>query len=393
MSGLRLNPTRRVMAAFALHATAVGSLFARMPEIEKTLALSDATFGLALVGIPAGVLVGSVLLAPAVEAWGPKRLMLAGVPAMAALAALTAVAPSAATLGGALFAMGLAFAAANLALNVEADRIEAAESRRILNRCHGWWAVGFLIATLASAGLIRVHVAPIAQLAGVAVLLALLVPVVLAGLPFSVPRAAAGPKRRFALPGRATLLIGGFALAGTVLESTTRSWAVIYVRDTFGAADWIAALALPAIVVTQMAGRFVGDGSVERWGVGAVARATALFLLAGMMAVTLAPATAAALVGFALTGVGISIVQPISFSAAARWGDRPAAEGMAAFATLSTLMGFLGPPLFGGLAQSLGLRPAFALFIPLPLVAVVFAGYLRAKPEPAVVADVEPGAS
>jgi fucose permease len=374
---MQLNAAGRVMAGFALHATTVGSLFARLPEIQKSLALSESTFGLVLLCLPVGVVLGSVVMAQAVEKWGPKRLMLVGIPLIAAVLLLVAAASSAATLGGALFVFGLAFATSNVAINVEADRVEVADGRRIMSRCHGWWALGFLAATLVSAGLIRLGVSPMAQFALLTVLLSALVPAFLRALPVSKPRAAgAAAPRRFALPGKSTLLIGGFALAGVVLEGTTRSWSVIYVRDTFGAADWLAALALPAIVVTQTAGRFVGDSLVERWGPVPVARVVALMLLAGTIVITLAPVTAVALGGFALIGAGVSIVIPQAFSAAARLGDRPAAESMAAFATLSTLMGFLGPPLFGAAAEWLGLRMAFALFIPLPLVSLAFAGYL-----------------
>jgi MFS family permease len=374
------GPGGRVMAAFALHATTVGSLFARLPEVQKALGLSEATFGIVLMGMPVGVVLGSILISPLVGTWGPKRLLLLGIPLIGAVLPLTTLASSAATLCAALFVFGLAFATSNVAINVEADRVEAAEGRRILSRCHGWWALGFLATALVSAGLIRIGVPPAGQFVGLFLLLLLLVPAALIPLPVSTPRAgAAGTGRRFALPGRSTLLIGGFALAGIVLEGTTRSWAVIYVRDAFGAADWLAALALPAIVVTQTAGRFAGDGLVERFGATTAARMIALALLAGVVAITLAPVVAAVLAGFMLVGLGVSTVLPQSFSAAARWGDRPAAEGMAAFATLSTLIGFLGPPVFGMAAEWLGLRAAFALFIPLPLISLIFAGYLAAR--------------
>jgi MFS family permease len=373
---MQLGPAGRVMAAFALHATSVGSLFVRLPEIQKALALSESTFGLVLLCTPVGVVLGSIVMARAVETWGPKRLLLVGLPLVAAILLLVGMATSAVMLGAALFVFGLGFATSNVAINVEADRVEAAQDRRIMSRCHGWWALGFLATTLTSAGLILVGVSPVMQFLGLTVLLVLLVPAILNPLPVSSPRASAAAARRFAFPGKGTLMIGAFALAGVVLEGTTRSWSVIYVRDIFGTADWLAALALPAIVVTQTAGRFLGDGMVERWGSVPVARAIALVMLAGTVVVTFAPGTAVVLFGFALIGAGVSIVIPQAFSAAARWGDRPAAESMAAFATLSTLMGFLGPPLFGAAAEWLGLRMAFALMIPLPLLSLAFAGYL-----------------
>jgi len=384
----RLDIGGRVMAAFALHATTVGSVFARLPEIQKALALPEATFGLVLMGMPAGVVLGSILISPVVETWGPKRLIMLGTPLIAAVSMLTTAAWSAVTLCMALFAFGLAFATSNVALNVEADRVEAAEDRRIMSRCHGWWALGFLATALVSAGLIRVGVPPVAQFVAVTAMLAALVPAFLVPLPESRARAGgASSRRRFALPGRGTLLIGGFALAGVVLEGTTRSWSVIYVRDLFGAADWIAALALPAIVVTQTVGRFAGDGLIERLGAATSGRLVAVALLAGLIVIVMAPVTGMVLAGFALIGVGVSTVLPQAFSAAARWGDRPAAESMAAFATLSTVMGFLGPPVFGALAEWFGLRVAFALFIPLPLISIAFAGYLGPREGAEVVAQ------
>lgn len=378
MTALKLGTAGRVMAAFALHATTVGTLFARLPEVQKSLGLSEAAFGLVLLGMPTGVVLGSILIGPFVESWGPRKLLLLGLPLIGALSILVGLSPSAAALMAAMFIFGLGFATSNVAINVEADRVEAAEGRRIMSRCHGWWALGFLVTTLVSAGLIRLGVTPLGQFAGLTVFLAIFVPAFLVPLPVSKPRATkAVGGRRFAFPTVGTLIIGGFALGGVLLEGTTRSWAVIYTRDVFGAADWLAALALPAIVVTQTAGRFAGDWLVERWGDIAVGRVLMAILFAGVVTIAAAPALPVALAGFALIGLGISIAIPQAFSAAGRLTDRPAADNMAAFATISTLIGFIGPPLFGAIAEIVGLRVAFALFIPLPIISMIFAGYLK----------------
>ena len=71
-------------------------------------------------------------------------------------------------------------------------------------------------------------------------------------------------------------------------------------------------------------------------------------------------------------------------------GDRSASDGMAAFATLSTMIAFMGPPLFGVSAEFLGLQTAFALFIPLPLIAIVYARYLADGGAPAGARKDEP---
>ena len=48
---------------------------------------------------------------------------------------------------------GVGFSLTNIAMNVEADRVEAATSARVMNTCHGAWSVGFLLTSLLGAAL------------------------------------------------------------------------------------------------------------------------------------------------------------------------------------------------------------------------------------------------
>ena len=62
-----------------------------------------------------------------------------------------------------------------------------------------------------------------------------------------------------------------------------------------------------------------------------------------------------------------AIIMPQAFAIAGRLADRPAPVNVAAFASLSTMIGFIRPPLFGGLAETVGLRYAYSLVPPLTL--------------------------
>ena len=381
----------RVMAAFVLHALTVATLISRLPEVQAALSLSEGAFGLALLGTPTGVVTGSMLAARMVDRYGPRKLVIFGMPLSGGIAALALWPVNGVVLAFMLFAFGFSFAACNVAVNVEADRFEAARGKRIMSRCHGWWAVGFLVLTLMTAGLIRVGVTPVQQALAMTLLLAVLAPLSMHGHLVSLPRQKeTSGNRRFALPAKSTLLIGAFAFAAIILEGTSRNWAVIYVRDLFGPAEWLAAMALPAFVATQTLGRFAGDTLVERFGDVTVARLLSVVLLAGVIVVAFAPGLVTAMIGFALIGLGVSMALPQSLSASARMGDRSASDGMAAFATLSTMIAFMGPPLFGVSAEFLGLQTAFALFIPLPLIAIVYARYLADGGAPAGARKDEP---
>jgi fucose permease len=374
-SPFRASRRLSIVLVFALHGLVQGGLFSRIAEIQRAAALTESELGISIVGAPAGVFLGSLLVSRAIERHGTRAAMLAGLPLYALGPVLAALAFDVVTLFGALFLFGLGLTVVNIAMNVEADRVESATGRRLINRCHGSWSLGFLAASLVGAGAVAAGLAPLLHLT---VMLAVLLAMTLAvagPLQPSPPRAStrAGPPRRFALPTAAVLLILGFALSGQLLESGSRDWSVISVRDVFHVADWLAALALPCFIAAQTLGRFLADRWVDRHGPLPVALVLSAISLAGLALIAAALSVATTLAGFALIGLGISTVYPQAYSAAARLGDRPATENVAALATVQTAIGFAFPPLFGLIATDHGIQLSFAALLPLPVLAMLLA--------------------
>jgi MFS family permease len=87
-----------------------------------------------------------------------------------------------------------------------------------------------------------------------------------------------------------------------------------------------------------------------------------------------------AVVGFFVIGVGICVSFPLSTSAAARLGDRPASENVAAL-TMTTQITLLGTPaLLGWVANTFGIRSIYIVIVPVVLLAIYLAKYLTPKP-------------
>jgi MFS family permease len=84
----------------------------------------------------------------------------------------------------------------------------------------------------------------------------------------------------------------------------------------------------------------------------------------------------AGIVGFALLGVGLAPVVPITFSAAGNTGLGPTGVILGRVVTMGYLGSIVGPVLIGGLAQATGLRTALFLLVVLALVVTVAAGSL-----------------
>ena len=374
-----LSPRLRIMLIFMLHALLFGSFGARLAEIQRDLGLTASAFGLALAGQPLGFILGTFVSARINEALGNRRSMLLVFLASAPMPLMVAQAQGFGQVFTALLIFGLVPSFANVAMNVEADRVAHATGKPVLARSHGVWGIGFLAASGLSVLAIRAGVTPMQQFWVTAALAAVATLVLIWPLLESPARGhdRAGAAPGIALPDRLSWLMMGFATFGIVSEIIARSWAVIYLRDAFRTEDWIAAAALPAFIAMQTAGRFVADPLVARFGEVGMGRLLAVTGFAGLLLLIAAPNVELALIGTALTGLGSSAVYPLAIAALARTRDRPSAESMAGFSILQNLAFLLAPALFGLAADAMPLHLAMALFLPLPVLGYHYARVLR----------------
>lgn len=376
-----------IRLVFLLQALATGSMFTRIPDIQAGLGIDEGILGITLLGQPVGAILTFLVASRLVERVGTRVVLLFGVPLAALLLALLALAPTAPLLFLAFALYGVTFALTNVAMNVEADRVEAQSGQRLMNSCHGIWSIGQLV-TVSVGALLRGLGVPTALHFGV------IVPVIAAAALFVIlpmreaparSHTGATKRRAVSLPTVATLLLVGYAIGSAVLEAAARNWSVIYMRDSFVAPDWVDTLTLPAFIGATVAGRLLADTLIGRFGMVKVARSLGGVALLGLLAVVTAQNLYWALGGFALIGIGVCVSFPLSTSAAARLGDRPSSENVAAL-TMTTQMILLGSPaLLGWLAASYGIRMSFLVILPAVLVAMYLARYLA---PPAAVAPL-----
>jgi len=111
-----------------------------------------------------------------------------------------------------------------------------------------------------------------------------------------------------------------------------------------------------------------------------VSRALLRVLGVGVLLVFFAPRDWLALVGFAMLGVGTSVIFPLAMSAAAHLTDRPASTNVASLAQISFVAFLLGPPLLGYVAEHFGIRWSFGVGLPLVILSIVCARALGTKP-------------
>ncbi len=379
--GLKLSRSRQVFASFAIYSFAMGNIFPRLGDVQVQMGVTTGQLGLGLIGAPVGTLIALTFATPFLERIGYRAALLVGIPAVALLYAVAVQAPDPLTFFMLLVPVGLVVGCVEIIVNIEADRVEHLVGYRIMNRSHAFWSIGFFSAGLAGAFLASLGLSPQLHLA-------LNVPVVVAAMALCLwnfhpapprPGGATTPAPRFASPTKAILILVVVTLPAMILEGASMDWSAIYMRDVFGVSPFLAGIAVACFAASQAVMRFFADGFVDRYSPATVARVLLVVLLAGCLIVSLSPWPYLSLAGFAAMGMGTSAIFPLAMSAAAQRQDRSAALNISALAQFSFMMFLLGPPLLGYVGQTLGIRTAFGIGLPLIAASLVLVNALGKK--------------
>lgn len=365
---------------FFIHAIASGGIYARVAAIQHNLGVNEQTLGLAFLGFPLGAILILLFGSRLVEVFGPKRILTLCLPLLPIGTALVSAMPTVPLFFGAFVLYGFIYSLPNTAMNIEADRVEAATGRRVMNSCHGLWSVGYLLATLIGTIAEGLNLSPPLHMGLLAVPLVPIAIWLTLGIEPSPPRPHSSTTiQRLALPTVAVLLLVLFALGPTLLEGALRNWSVIYMRDSFAAPSWVDTLTLPVFLSAHALGRLSADRWVMRYGVVPTARWLTAAAFVGCAGVVLAPNLWVALVAFLFVGVGVCTSYPLTASAAARLGDRPSTQNVASL-TLATQAILLGAPAaLGWVATNWGIRNTFTVLLPAVLISIWLARYLAPK--------------
>jgi MFS family permease len=353
-----------ISALFLANGFTVGSWAPMIPEFKARMGVDESGLGVLILFFGIGSLAAMPLVGALVAGRGSRRITLAL--AIVMCLALMAVihAPGVVLGAAALFATGALVGGMDVAMNANAVSVERDMRRAIMSSCHGFWSLGGVIGAglggfLISRIGIEMHV-----------LVATAIGALLVGFAWHKLMDDAAPQDgekgpKAALP-RSILpyAIGALALACMIPEGSVLDWGALYLRQELGADVTQSGLAFAAFSATMAVMRFAGDAIRGRLGAVLTLRVSAVFAGVGLVIAAQASLPGAAIIGFAISGIGVANLVPIAFSAA---GNLPGyAPGVAI--SVATFMGYSGilfaPSLIGFIAEHTGFaRVYFALGI------------------------------
>ncbi|MEV4081719.1 MFS transporter [Nonomuraea fuscirosea] len=357
-------------AVFAVQGLSLATLLVQIANLQTKHHLDEGSLTLLLLIVPVFAGVGSVGAGAFAARFGSRLLLRIAQPAVAAAVALTGFAPQVVLLVPALLVYALALGAVDAGMNMQGVAVERRYGLHVLNGFHCVWSALSMAGALWASAAAAAHL-PLELIMTLPMLLAVAGSLVF-GRSLYTPaeeKPETGSVHLDGFPWRPIIplcLAMAFLYVG---DAAVSNFNTVYMQDVLTAEAWVIPLAYAAYQATTLAVRLGGDLAVRRFGPAAIVRAGGVIATLGFAWIVLAPNQVLGLVAFGVTGVGLAVVAPQSFSAAGRLD--PAGTGVAiARVNLFNYVGFIvGAALVGGLADAVNMRVAFAA--PLVLAAAI----------------------
>jgi MFS family permease len=311
MRSVSLRQNRLAVAgAFATQGFVFISLTTRLPAFADRWSLSEVELSLLLLALVLLAGVGTLLAERLAPRLGSAALLRASLVGIAVMVPAATLAPDVAVFAAAVAGYGVALGVVDAVINMQAVALEHRYARPILPSFHGAWTAGGLVGSALTLATARLDLRWMALLA--------VVPLAAVAAPYLPHERAGVPSTDAAVPWRPILLVGAALVLFYMVDTAAFTWGPTYLDRVVDAPSDLVALATFPYLLASGLVRLAGDGLVRRHGAVRVLRTGALVTSFGLAIVVFAPSWPVAVLGFLVTGGGVAVVAPLSFSAAAR---------------------------------------------------------------------------
>lgn len=376
-----------VAIAFAIHGMISGSFATRVPWFAGRLDLDAGQLGIALLCPALGAALVIPLAGKVVGRFGGRLTSRVAITIYCVWLAVPAFMPDISSLCASLLVFGVLSGVCDVAIKALGNAMEYEMDRSIMSRLFGIWSLGTLVGAGIGTAATFAHLDARLHLTWIAVAVLVLAGLTGAALPRTSTAPATGnspaaPRpRRIVLPSRALMSVALIGFCAAFGESAAHTWASVYISQVTGGSAATASFGFVAFVASMAVGRFAGDALVQRFGPVRTVQYAGALGAGGAGLVMVAGSPLVGLIGFAMLGLGVAVIVPVTLRAGARVADTPS-QGITAVLVAAQLACTTSPAALGRVADSVSLPAAFGVTLAIIVPVVATAGVLRA-PQPA----------
>lgn len=331
-----------------------------IPQVKESLAIDKSELGFAIFFLSLGVFTVFPFASTIVNKLGVGKATFYGVLLSCAAAMLPLLAPNYYALMGALFLFGATNGFTDISMNTLVTEVEKKDRVKFMSASHGFFSLGGVLAGVGS-----FLIGPLGNPAlhmGMAVVLVLAVNLMFYKKYLNVT-AALEANEGFSLKlFKPLMLLGLISFIAMGSEGAIVDWSGLYLKEVSIAPEALWGAGFLGFQITMTLGRFMGDAVSERLGsVKMIAVGTVLALVGYVLVLT--ENTYLAIAGFALGGLGFSVMIPEVFRIGGNVKGVDSSQGIA-FIAGTGYAGFLcAPPILGFLAETSSLKTSFVALL------------------------------
>lgn len=357
-------------AIFLVNGILSGNWIARIPSIKERLVATPAQLGLALFGMPVGLLIGALSAAWLVSKFGDRKVVCLSAVLYCFFLPFLGLVPSTIFLFFLFVLMGMSAGILDVSMNIQAAAVEKKYDKPIMSSFHGVFSAGGLFGALIGGSVASQGIGVTEHLFFVGLGLSLLSMLV---YPYFLPKVQGEKSPFFVKPNKSLLALGIIAFCVLMGEGAIGDWSGVYLRETLRTDIGFAALGYGIFSFLMAIGRFAGDSLTEKIGRTRITYSSGIIAGIGILLAIMTGNQFVALVGFGLVGIGFATIFPNLITAASQNTSMQQSYAIASVTTFGYVGFLMGPPVIGLLAEYLTLRGSLGILALLCLLIVILA--------------------
>jgi len=347
-----------------------------IPSVKHKLEIDNAELGFAIFFLSLGIFTVLPVASSLINKIGVGKATWYGVLCSSLAAILPLLAPSYVTLMVSLFIFGAVNGFTDIAMNTLVTELEKKDTSKFMSASHGFYSLGGVLAGVGSF-LIGPIGNPILHMV-ITVALVVIINTIFYKYYYKI-QAELQPKSSFSIKlFKPLMVLALISFVSMASEGAIIDWSGIYLNEITKAPETLWGLGFLGFQVTMTLGRFVGDAISGKIGSIKIILYGAILAILGYVLV-LTVNTYLAILGFAVCGLGFSVMVPETFRIGGNVEGVDSSKSVSFIAGIGCT-GFLSaPPILGFLAEEYSLKLSFWILVIAALFVLLLTFLMNAK--------------
>lgn len=355
-----LSKTHKVIAlGFATQGLGYATVMTALPSIKSRFRLSDDQLSLIILGVCITAALGSILADRIAVKLGSRLAIVTGFILEAIGIAIAAFSPNVMLMITSFLVYGLGLGCLDAALNMQAVMMEQRLGKSVFGGFFACYTAAAFLGALIMSATVSTPLGATTALC-IAVVIACITSQLSRNWLFQQKQCAElDPQQKPAIPYQQLLIFGLIILIVFTVDSAISTWSSIYLKDVLASSATIAPLGYAAyqigILLTRLSLDYLLRFKTATW----LALVTILIGAFGCVLSGIGHSLVTVIIGFALAGIAVGALVPLTFSAAGRLDENRRDEIIARVNIFNYGGAVAGAVIVGLLATPFGYAPSF----------------------------------